>query len=138
MKFRIPVFLFGIFLSSNLLNAQSELELITKTCMDYIDGTAKGNIEQVAQAFHKDLNLYHVKEDQLAVWSGEKYVAGVSPSNRIGRIVSIDFENDAAMAKIEIDMPKYKRIYTDYLMLLKFEGRWQIVHKSFTYRPYKE
>ena len=51
-------------------------------------------------------------------------------------ITSIDYENNAAQAKVEIDMPGMKRLYTDYFLLLKMEGRWKIVHKSFTYRPY--
>ncbi len=57
-------------------------------------------------------------------------------SNRIGRVVSIDYTDSAATAKIEIDMPARKRLYTDYLILLKYEGQWKIIHKSFTFKEY--
>ena len=118
------------------VNDQAERALITKTLMDYIDGTANGEPERIANAFHSDLNLYTVAADSLMTRSGQKYISFFKEgkkNNRIGSIVSIDYENDAASAKIEIDMPGMKRIYTDYLLLLKIKGSWKIIHKSYTY-----
>lgn len=120
--------------------AQSNKEEIKKTLLNYIEGTANGEPERVKDAFHEDLKLYHIKKGELVVWSGKKYAEGITPgrkSNRIGKILSIDIENDAAIAKIEIKMPGLKRLYTDYLMLLKIKGKWKIIHKSFTYRMMK-
>ncbi len=122
-------------------HAQTDLEAITSTLMDYIEGTANGEPERVERAFHSELNLYSVRNDSLSVWYGQDYTGGITEgkkSNRIGRIVSIDYENDAAIAKIEILMPNAKRIYTDYLMLLKYQARWKIIHKSYTYVNYPE
>ena len=129
------------FLTIQLTSAQTEYEAITSTLMDYIEGTANGEPERVKRAFHKDLNLYSVANDSLKVWYGQDYTGGIKEgrkSNRIGRIVSIDYENDAAIAKIEILMPGAKRIYTDYMMLLKVKGNWKIIHKSYTYVNYPE
>ena len=123
------------------INAQSEKAAITKTLMDYVDGTANGEPARVKDAFHKDLNLYHVKNGELVVWKGTNYTNNIKEgkkSNRIGKIVSIDQEGNAAMAKIEIKMPHLKRIYTDYLMLLKVGEQWKIIHKSFTFRTYSD
>ena len=107
--------------------------------MDYIEGTANGEPERLRKAFHPDFKLYTVSDsDSLLIRSGEKYVANIKPgekANRIGRIISIDFENDAAMAKAEIVVPGW-RIFTDYFLLLKYEGSWKIVQKSYTWRPY--
>lgn len=117
----------------------TELEKINKVLLDYIDGTANGQPERVQNAFHKDLKLYHVKNDSLVIWNGTNYVNNIikgKKSGRIGRVVSVDYENDAGVAKIEIDIPYFKRIYTDYLLLLKVNGRWKIIHKSFTFKPY--
>lgn len=64
-----------------------------------------------------------------------KHISGIkkgNKSNRIGRIVNIDIENNAASVKIEILMPTRKRKYTDYLLLLKYQGEWKITQKSFT------
>ncbi|MDF1695512.1 MAG: nuclear transport factor 2 family protein [Saprospiraceae bacterium] len=138
---RLILFTFCLLFTSASIHAQTETEQISKTLMDYIEGTANGEPDRLREAFDKDFNLYFVKDDSLQVWSGEGYINRIKKgkkNNRIGRIISIDFENNAASAKVEIDMPGMKRIYTDYFLLLKMEGRWKIVHKSFTFRPYPE
>ncbi len=119
----------------------SDLEAITNTLLDYIEGTANGQPERIARAFHPDLNLYTVAGDSLMVRNGQKYISYFQPgkkNNRIGRILSIDYVNDAAVAKVEIRMPHMKRVYIDYMMLLKYQGSWKIIHKSYTYEPYPE
>ncbi len=143
MKF-LPILLFSLTLSLTQVSAQSsaeasELELITQTLMDYIEGTANGEPDRIRRAFHPDLNLYTVDNDTLKFRSGQGYISLFKVGqkrNRIGTIVSIDYENDAATAKIKIDMPDLKRIYYDYLLLLKVEGHWKIIHKSYTYTDY--
>ena len=130
--------------SLNLVGAQTEsgtaeIQEISETLMLYIDGTQNGKPEKLKKAFHPDFNLYTVtEEDSLRIRSGAKYVSNVKEgkkSNRIGRIITIDYENDAAIAKVEILVPN--RIYTDYFLLLKYEGSWKIVHKSYTWKPAK-
>ncbi|MCU0345378.1 MAG: nuclear transport factor 2 family protein [Saprospiraceae bacterium] len=118
-------------------NGASDIEQITATLHDYIEGTANGEPARLRRAFHPDFNLYTVTEkDSLRIRDGEEYIAGVKPgekANRIGRIISIDFEKDAAIAKAEIVIPNW-RIFTDYFLLLKYEGSWKIVQKSYTWR----
>jgi CubicO group peptidase (beta-lactamase class C family) len=121
------------------LIAQSETELITRTLNHYIEGTANGQPEMLKKAFHPDFNLYYVGQDSLRIWSGKEYVSNFKEgekNDRKGKIVSIDFVNNAASAMIEIDIPSRKRIYTDYLLLLKYQGSWKIIHKSFTFKDY--
>ncbi|UII80647.1 nuclear transport factor 2 family protein [Flagellimonas sp. CMM7] len=130
-----------LFVGTLATHSQADIEEINKTLYDYIDGTANGEPERLKQAFHEDFNLYFVQNDSLKIWSGKQYIANIKPgrkSNRIGKVLSIDFEGNAAIAKIEILMPARKRIYTDYLMLLKVRNHWKIIHKSFTYKNYPE
>lgn len=130
-----------LFVGTFVMNSQSEKESIKKALFNYIEGTANGEPERVKKAFHKDLNLYSIRNNELHTWKGENYIGRLKPgkkSNRIGEIISIDFENNAAMAKLEIDMPGAKRIYTDYMLLLKVKGEWKVIHKSYTFRPYKK
>ncbi len=120
-------------------NAKNDLALITEVLLDYIEGTANGQPERLKKAFHADFNLYFVGQDSLRIWKGKEYVGNIKEgekNDRQGKIVSIDFENNAASAKIEIDIPSRKRIYTDYLLLLKYQGSWKIIHKSFTFKEY--
>ena len=141
----IKTLLFAFFFSGAIIvnaqteNSQSEIQQITETLMNYIDGTANGEPDRLKKAFHPDFNLYTVtKEDSLRVRSGEKYISNIKEgekSNRIGRIISIDYEKDAAIAKAEIVIPNWK-IFTDYFLLLKYEGSWKIVQKSYTSRPF--
>jgi hypothetical protein len=141
-KFQL-ILVVGLLLTATQTHAQSdsktEIAQITNTLMDYIEGTANGEPERLRRAFHPDFKLYTVTDtDSLLVRSGEKYIANIKTgekANRIGRIISIDFENDAAMAKAEIVVPGW-RIFTDYFLLLKYEGSWKIVQKSYTWRPY--
>lgn len=123
--------------SSQTGNGNSEIQQISETLMLYIYGTQNGKPEKLKKAFHPDFNLYTVtKEDSLRIRSGAKYISNVKEgkkSNRIGRIISIDYENDAAIAKVEILVPG--RTYTDYFLLLKYENAWKIVHKSYTWKP---
>ena len=138
MKTILYVFTFFSFFVSA---AQSDIEQINNVLYHYIDGTANGEPERLRTAFHEDFNLYFVNNDSLQIWSGKNYINNVKPgrkSNRIGRVVSVDFEGEAAIAKIEILMPARKRIYTDYLMLLKIDNAWKIIHKSFTFKSYPE
>jgi hypothetical protein len=130
--------------ASFVANAQktetkSDLALIAETLTHYIEGTANGEPERLRKVFHPNFNLYTVTEqDSLRIRSGEKYIEGVKKgekNNRIGRIVAIDYEKDAATAKVEIVIPNW-RIFTDYFLLLKYEGSWKIVHKSYTWREY--
>ncbi len=104
--------------------------------MDYIEGTANGEPERLRKAFHPDFNLYTItEENKLRIRSGEEYISQIKngeKSNRIGRIISIDYEKDAAIAKAEIIIPNW-RIFTDYFLLLKYEGSWKIVQKSYTW-----
>lgn len=120
---------------------KSDIEQITETLTHYIEGTANGEPERLRIAFHPDFNLYTVTaEDSLRIRSGEKYISHIKKgekSNRIGRIISIDYENNAATAKAEIVIPGWK-IFTDYFLLLKYEGSWKIVQKSYTARAYPD
>lgn len=120
-------------------DTSSEIRSISATLMNYIDGTANGDPEQVRNAFHPDFNLYTVSDaDSLWVRSGAKYIDGIKPgekTTRQGRIISIDVDGHAAMAKAEIAVPGW-RIFTDYFLLLKYEGAWRIVQKSYSWRAW--
>ncbi|MEM6319298.1 MAG: nuclear transport factor 2 family protein [Bacteroidota bacterium] len=118
-----------------LATAQSDEALIKETLMNYIEGSTNGKPALLKKAFYTDLNLYYVKNDEIAVWSGNSYIADTKegqPTGESGKILSIDYENNAAVAKVEISHPKSTAPYIDYFMLLKTKGIWTIVHKMFT------
>ena len=144
MKFKTLLVLLAI-TSINIsnLNAQSnpsEISKISATLMDYIEGSTNGQPERLKKVFHTDLNLYYIKNDELKIWSGKKYIESTKegkPTGENGKIISIDFENDIAVAKVQISHPKRSIPYIDYFMLTKIKGHWTIIHKMFTKRVNK-
>ena len=127
-----------LFISFQTTYAQSEFEAISSTLMDYIEGSTEGQPNRLKTAFHPNLNLYSIKKDQtLSIWAGTEYIKDTKegkPTGEGGKIISIDYENNAAVAKVEISHPKSPSTYIDYFMLLKIEGKWTIIHKMYTKR----
>lgn len=118
--------------------AKTDSEQVKETLLDYIEGTANGQPTRLRKAFHPDFNLYTVAKDSLWIRSGEEYISNVKVGekvNRIGKIISIDIEKDAAIAKAEIVIPNV-RTFTDYFLLLKYQGSWKIVHKSYSWTDF--
>lgn len=113
---------------------QTEEEAIRETLTKYITGSTGGQPQLLKEAFHPDLNLYYVNDNQIKIWSGKAYIEDTKegkPTGEKGTILSIDYTNDAAVAKVEIAYPG-KIPYIDYFMLLKTNGQWTIIHKMFT------
>jgi hypothetical protein len=124
-----------VLMVSFTIQAQTEEELIAATLLDYIEGTANGEAERITKAFHPDLNLYAIKDGALLKRPGKEYIQFFTDGkkrDRIGTILNIDYENDAAVAKVEIANSKNDTSYIDYMMLLKVKGKWTIIHKIYT------
>lgn len=141
MKLIIVFCLLFTLSNTQYLQAQSEMELISETLMNYIEGTANGEPKRIAEAFHPDLVLYSVAGDSLRAWHGKDYISLFKEgekTNRVGKIISIDYVNNAASAKVEIVMPGSPKVYTDYFLLLKYKGSWKIIHKSYTSIQYSD
>lgn len=140
MKKLLLLFLLLFFSLSVNAQTKSETELITDTINDYIEGTSYGNQDQVRKAFHPDLNLYSIRDGKLRVWFGLDYINGITEgrdTGRTGKILSIDFENDVAIAKAEIIIPNRPAPFIDYFILAKIEGKWMIIHKAYTVKTSK-
>lgn len=111
-----------------------DLKAVRATLTDYIEGTAKGQPARIKRAFTETAALYAVNPDgsqkriPIAEYIG--YFKEGQARDRKGKIVSVDIVNDAANAKVEILSGSWK--YTDYMLLLKLNGSWKIINKSYT------
>ena len=120
-------------------NEQNNILNLNKTLLNYIEGTANGEVNRIKKAFKKGFNLYYIKDNALTILPGSRYLKNFKEgvlSNRIGKVIGFDFEDTAAYAKIEVRMPDRNRRVIDFLLLLKIQGEWQIIHKSFTTNNY--
>ncbi|HTR86251.1 MAG TPA: nuclear transport factor 2 family protein [Reyranella sp.] len=117
----------------------SDVAAIEKVLHTYFDGLYEGDTKKLGEAFHPASHLYAAGPDGKAIdWPREKWFEYVSGrpsaksqgSARADRIVSIDFSGpNTAFAKVECQLPP--RYFTDYLTLLKADGRWQVISKSY-------
>ncbi len=111
-------------------NETADEAAIRATIQHYFDG---GN--SVRKAFHPTARMTYVR-DTLVVVPIEDYIARVEANAGRGggwadkRIASIDIAGTAAVARLEL--ASGERRVTDYMTLLKIDGTWLIVNKTFS------
>ena len=117
---------------------------IRQTVQSYFDGGRTRDSLTLRKAFHPEARMLFAREGTLVVVPIAEYITRVG-SDRLEpgevdstqrRVVSVDVVGDAAMAKIELKRPE--AVLTDYMSLLKVDGRWLIVNKIFTRETHRE
>lgn len=120
--------------------AQNAEEAAVRQALDYyIQGHATGQGEHFRKAFHTDAKLFAVRDGKYWQLTSEEYITRASgkpaddEAQRKRSIEVIDITGNAAVAKIVLDYPQVK--FTDYMSLLKIDGQWKIVNKTFYAEP---
>ena len=112
---------------------------VRKAIEYYLQGHATGNGENHRKAFHPEAKLFWIREGKFAQRTSEDYIAGApgkpaaDEAQRKRSIEMIDITGNAAVAKVVLDYPNAK--LTDYMSLLKIDGEWKIVNKTFVAEP---
>lgn len=115
---------------------------ITEAMRPYFDGFYQGDIATLKKIFHGNAHLYTAADGPLqddpmeAVY--ERVANRVAPAakgeKRHDKILSIDKSGpESALVKVQIAIGT--KLFTDYLSLLRIDGRWQIISKTYTYVP---
>lgn len=101
----------------------------------YLRAHATGLGEHHRKVFHPEAKLFAVREGKFWQLTSEEYISR-SPgkpaddeAQRRRSIESVDVAGNAAVAKVVLDYPNVK--FTDYMSLLKIDGEWRIVNKTF-------
>jgi hypothetical protein len=114
---------------------RAAIEAVVQT---YLDGLYEGDVEKLAAAFHPTSSLTYEENGALTPLPRDQWLEAVrtrpSPKSRglprHDRILQIDQASaTAAFVKLNCAIPP--RYFTDYLSLLKVEGRWQVAQKVF-------
>lgn len=120
--------------------AQNAEEAAVRQALDYyIQGHATGQGEHFRKAFYTDARLFAVRDGKYWQLTSEEYIARAAgkpaddEAQRKRSIEAIDITGNAAVAKIVLDYPQVK--FTDYMSLLKIDGQWRIVNKTFYAEP---
>ena len=111
---------------------------IRQTVQYYFDGGKNRDSLTLRKAFHPDARMLFARDGKLAVVPIAEYITRVGSSRPTPgevdsterKVVSVDVVGDAAIAKIKLQRPE--AVITDYMSLLKVDGRWQIVNKVYT------
>ena len=115
---------------------------IAEALENYFSGFYEGDVETLEKIFHPSAHLYAATEGPLTDRDMEQVYEGVQSRQssasrgfeRFDRILSIDQSGpEAAIAKVQIALGD--QLYTDFLNLLKLDGRWQIISKVYTGEP---
>ena len=114
---------------------RAAIEAVVQT---YLDGLYEGDVEKLAAAFHPTSSLTYEENGILTPLPRDQWLEAVrnrpSPQSRglprHDRILQID-QASATTAFVNLNCAIPPRFFTDYLSLLKVEGRWQVAQKVF-------
>jgi hypothetical protein len=111
---------------------------IEQTVQTYLDGLYEGDADKLASVFHETSALTYEQDGKLTVLSREQWLSWVrerpKPKDKgLARddvILMIDQAGPTtALVKVKCQIPP--RFFTDYLSLLKVDGRWLVAQKVF-------
>jgi len=117
------------------MSERQAIEAVVKT---YLDGLYEGDTEKLARVFHPTSALAHDMGGELKVVPRDEWLEAVrnrpTPLSqglpRHDEILQIDQAGPTtAFVKVKCAIPP--RFFTDYLSLLKIDGRWQVAQKVF-------
>ena len=117
----------------------SDEDEVRAVAQKYFLAHATGDAAPLREAFHPDWRMMSVRDGALATRTLEQYTSGFTgkaPADEAQRkrsIEQVDITGNAAMVKIRLDYPA--ATLTDYMLLLKIDGKWQVVSKIFNSVP---
>ena len=134
--------LFGL---TGVASAQTSEEAAVRVPLEnYIKAHATGDSEFAQKAFHSEGNMIWIRDGKYSsepfasfikrAFTG-KPAADEAKRKEGRRIEAVDVTGNAAVARIVLDYPTVK--FVDYMTLLKIDGEWKIVNKSFYAEPKK-
>ena len=125
-----------LFVACAPASAQESEEAAVRAAVEhYFQGHATGQGEHFRKVFHPDAKLFFMRDGKLTQWTSEEYISRAAgkpapdEAQRKRKIDSIDITGDSAFVKLTLDYPSV--VFTDYMSMLKIDGRWMIVNKTF-------
>lgn len=147
MKQKLLFTVFCLFFLLNHAMAQeieAEKEAVKKVIQSaYIDGLHnKGDLQDIEKGFHPGFVLLGVNNNSLTQYPIYSWIESVNKKKKedpsplkpeqkmVCEYLQIDVVGTAAMAKIQLKKNDVL-IFTDFLLLYKFEEGWRIVSKTY-------
>lgn len=120
--------------SQKLTDRQADSIDITMTIQNYFDGMMEPNRSKLDIAFHEDARLVGYRRYRFSNTGYKEWSAVVSRGDKrdtteySNNLVNIDIQGYTAVASCELFWPDI--YYYDFLTLLRVDGRWKIVNKT--------
>ncbi|HLA94150.1 MAG TPA: nuclear transport factor 2 family protein [Pyrinomonadaceae bacterium] len=140
LLFAFVLFTFAVSVAAQTL----EKDVARVPLENYIKAHATGDPEYARKAFHTEGNMIWIRDGKYSSETLDSFIkraftgkaAADEEKRKDGRkIESIDIAGNAGVARIVLDYPTIK--FVDYMTLLKINGEWKIVNKSFYAEPKK-
>ncbi|HEY0158717.1 MAG TPA: nuclear transport factor 2 family protein [Thermoanaerobaculia bacterium] len=122
-------------LFANGPSAGAEDAAVRAAIEHYFRGHATGDGAHFRNVFHPESKLFFIRDGKLTLWTSEEYIGRATgkpapdEAERKRVIDWIDVTGDAAVVKLRLVYPAVT--FTDYMSLLKIDGEWKIVNKTF-------
>jgi hypothetical protein len=138
----VVVLLVVVQLQAVIFNSGSEKEVEKVVHESYFNGAFNRlNTEAMRKGFHPDFAIFSAKGNEISKYPIDTWIKGIeknklsadfdpSRSKMDCKIISTDVTEGCAAVKVEISKDG-KKIFTDYLSLLKFDEGWKIVAKVY-------
>lgn len=107
---------------------------VRQTIQSYLDGYAEGDVDKLKRAFRQDvvikyINLTDGKYSELSMPQLNEFMGKLPARWKVtSRIDMVDVHGSAAGAKVTVQIAG-SVTWTDYLTLLKIDGKWWITGK---------
>ena len=117
---------------------QAEIKEIVDFLETYFVMLYEGDAETMTKVFHEGAHISFVDNGEVVIANREILkgrIASRQSSKDAGvarkdNILSIDFINEN-FAMVKVDLIIVDKLFTDYLSLIKTDGKWIIVSKTF-------
>lgn len=113
--------------------ARDRFEEIRRIALSYFHGLYKADVELLRSLFHETATLQapglRLTRDEWLERVGSRPIPRDEGSREDFEILAMDIEQ--SLATVKVFCPLFQHCYIDFLTLLKEDGRWLIVNKTY-------
>ena len=115
---------------------QADREHVQRAALDYLEGFYEGDTVKIVRAFRPDMYKYGFFRDSTGKYGGSQmtFAAAIAYAKRVksqNRPVNPSWPKQVDIYEVQDQTASAKVTAwwgTDYLLLAKYEGKWQITH----------
>ena len=133
-KTSLLLLLFLIVIKGFSQTEEEEKAAIAKTIHLYFEGMMERDRSKLDLAFDPSARLIGYRGDKFTVTPYEEWASGTAkgekrnPADFKNHLIDFEIKGYTAVAKTELYWPGI--YYYDFLTLIKIDGQWKIVHKT--------